>query len=239
MHIRMRAGRRPPWFVLVWAVTLAWPSVSHAGEWRQVGLQHADFARALGNDGIRFDEKFLEWVGDFIEGDGDCQVKPAASSLPGPERQRVELVRTQYCRPWNRGWRVCDADQPPSWGADPTTVAKEFETYFDTLATTLKSTRGTLQRYNLMAVVVNATGVHAITEFPVNRVDQWIAKSAVEFLRTAKPTEAIQIVGLLHLTWLGLGPVTARHFKSYAASHVMSEEERRLLNDAVSRRHAK
>jgi len=221
---------------LIFAVALGVPGVSSAGEWQQVGLRHAEFARALGSDGIRFDPKLLEWVSDFV--DEDCQARPAAKNLPDRERQRVELIRSKYCRPWNQAWRVCDSGQPPSWCGDPSTVAKEFEQYFDTLSMALKSTRGALQRYNIMAVVVAATGVHAITEFPVDRVDQWVAKSVVEFLRNATPGDAMQIVGLLNLTWFGPGPTTARHLKAYAASRAMSEEERRLLNAAVNRRHA-
>ena len=222
---------------LILAVALGAPSVSNAGEWQQVGLRHAEFARALGSDGIRFDPKLLEWVSNFIDGDEDCEARPAAKNLPDRERQRVELIRNEYCRPWSLGWRVCDSGQPPSWCGDPSTVAKELETYFDTLWTALKTTRGALQRYNIMAVVVAATGVHAITGFPVDRVDQWVAKSAIEFLRDATPGDAIQIVSLLHLTWFGPGPVTTRHFKAYAASRAMSEEERRLLNAAVNRCH--
>jgi hypothetical protein len=226
------------WLLLMLGVGLGLPSVSYASDWQQVGLRHADFARALASDGIRFDQKFREWVANFVDGYGECQLKPAANNLPVRERQRVELVQTHFCRPWNQGWRICDADQPPSWCADPTTGSKEFEKYFDTLATALRGTRDPLQRYNVMVIVVAATGIHAITEFPVDRVDRWVAKSAVEFLHTAAPAEALEVVGLLQITWFGLGPITARHFKAYAASRVMSVEERRLLNDAVSRRHA-
>jgi hypothetical protein len=236
MHTRVSTGRHPARLSLVLAVGLGLPNVTFASEWQQAGLRHADFARSLGSEGTRFDQEFLKWAADFVE--GDCEVMPAANNLPGRERRRVELVGAQYCKPWNQAWRVCVADQPPSWCADPTTVAKELDKYFDTLATALKGSGDALQRYNLMAIVVAATGVHAITQFPVDRVDQWVAKSAVEFLRTATPTEAIQIAGLLQRTWFGLGTVTARHLKAYAASRVMSEKERRLVNDAASRRHA-
>ena len=224
------------WVSLILGIGLGLPNFSYANEWQQAGLRHADFARALGSEGTRFSPEFLKWAADFI--DGDCQVTAAANKLQAGELRRVELIRTQYCWPWNEAWRVCDADQSPSWCADPATVAKEFEKYFDTLVTAVKGTRDALQRYNLMAVVVAATGVHAITQFPVDRVDRWVAKSAVEFLRTATPAETIQIVRLLQITWFGVGSLTARHLKAYAASRVMSEEERRLINDAGSRRHA-
>jgi hypothetical protein len=223
---------------LVFAVSLGLPGFSNASEWQQTGAQHAEFARALGDDGIRFDPKLLEWMSDFTDGDGDCPGKPAAKNLPERERQRVELFRSKYCRPWNQAWRVCDSGRPPSWCGAPSTVAGEFEKYFDTLSTALNGTRGALQRYNIMAVVIAATGVHAITEFPADRVDQWVARSVSEFLRTATPGDAIQIVGLLHLTWFGPGPTTTRHLKAYVASRPMSEEERRLLNAALNRSHA-
>src|SRR5437899_7506228 len=119
MHRRVRAGSGPPWLWLVLAVGLGLPSASYAGEWQQAGLQHADVARALGREGIRFDQEFLTWAANFVE--GDCVVTPAANNLLDRERRRVELVRAQYCRPWNQAWRVCDADQPPSWCADLTT----------------------------------------------------------------------------------------------------------------------
>src|SRR5262245_52195423 len=126
MHIRPTRGLLG--LSLLFAAALAAPRLASAGEWQLAGLLHAGFARALANDGIRFDPKLLEWVSDFIDEDGDCPTKPAAKQLSELERQRVQLFRTKYCQPWNQAWRVCDSGQPPSWCGAPSTVADELET---------------------------------------------------------------------------------------------------------------
>src|SRR5688500_13889878 len=222
MHRRLLAGNRSGWWLLVLALAFGPPRISSAGEWKQVGLLHAEFARALGREGMRFGPEFSTWAGEFI--DEDCEVRPTAARLSSIERRRVELLRTQYCKPWNQAWEICDAKQSPSWCRHPTTIVVEFEKYFDALAAAVKGARGTTHRYNLMVMVIAATGVHAITEFPADRVDQWVAQSAAEFLRDAPPADAIQIARLLRRTWVGLGPITAGHLKNYGTRRSMSAE---------------
>jgi hypothetical protein len=212
-----------------------------ASTWQRVGEQHADFARALGAIGVKFDAQFIDWAGERV--DDDCRtVESQTRDLTDIQLRQLKLYRELFCKPWSDAWDetfvACDKDQQPSGCREPMAGRIELHTYFLVLTGALARTNDSLQRYNIMAVVVAGTTPHVITEFALDRVDVWVADAVMEFLRVATPDEAIDIARSLQRTWVGIGPAIAGRFTAYVESRALRDQERRLLKELLAKRHA-
>ncbi|MGH9779660.1 MAG: hypothetical protein ACRD5I_14740, partial [Candidatus Acidiferrales bacterium] len=94
------------------------------------------------------------------------------SKLPGLDPTRVRQVviyRDDFCKPWLHVWdkamAPCDKDRPPSWCEDEEAISSRVNlgAYFAAMTSILGATSDGLARYNIMAVIVNATTPHVIT----------------------------------------------------------------------------
>jgi hypothetical protein len=216
---------------------------ARADLWRRVAESHVQFARALAADGIRLNPEFFVWV-DRLVG-YDCTMSASkAGDLDAAQSGRIALYVDQFCKPWTKAWDkaigACDRERPPDWCGDDQVVMERMglESYLATLTSSLGGTDDATLRYNIMRMIVGTATPHTITEFPRGRVDEWMARAAAEFLRTAAPDDAIDIARSLQDTWVGLGPAVAREFSAYARkSPALTDGQRATLNDLIALRY--
>ena len=232
------------WRGMVGIGLTAFVAVGASGDkWRGVAKSHADFAAALAADDVRFDAAFRTWAATIV--DFDCQ--PRADKVRGlaaAEVRRVTLFAEYLCRLWLKTWDKaigpCDRDHTPKWCLDENALAAriDLEPYFSTLTDALRNATDKKVRLNTMFLIANSATPHVITEYPRNLVDRWLATAASEFLKSADPDDAIEVVRSIRDTWIGVGPGVSREFLAYAdRPDGPTEDQRRQLVEIASKRY--
>ena len=231
-------------------VLTLWAARAWADSAADAGRSHVAFAKALSADGLRFGAEDLSWLDAYED---SCMLSGLEAyehdkGLPTPpdDESRKRLLQRYldlYCRPWGELWftviDACDQKPVPTWCDQPDGLYKHLnlDAYFDSLTAALKASRTPLERYNVMAIMINAVGAHVTTELPQRRLEKWYALGTREYLRSATIKDAQELVQQFQNTWVGLMPTVVSEFRSYAnAADGVSADDKEALLKSLNRR---
>jgi hypothetical protein len=213
-------------------------------KWVDLADHDLTFARKMTAAEVRFDSKFIyEVIADRIY-PNDCKVlESRLAGLSNAEKAEVDWYSEDYCYPWTDRWvrelQRCRGSFAPAWcnKEDPEQdIGRHFEIsrYFERLTSELDSERGSLVRYNIMAIMVERLYGWPLFDFhPWKSVCDPVSKAVAAFLKDASPDDALTIGEQLSACFTHAD--LASPFRDYRdKSPTLTDEHRAYLADLLA-----